>query len=321
MDRRTFLSALAMSVGSPATRIVPKPGHEFALHVIERRAAYTAETMHRRLCVVGIGREGHRMLNSPESRTLDGNITLVQAWALNPLVPWRTVSIGEETTQVTSAVNEPQLVFLVGDFADAGSVRTAGAVAHAARAAGALVVGIIVEPAKFDIGRCSIDGLCEGLTMAGVDAILRPASCQGRGHHSKVDLPVQHAWAVVIDSSHLVLAPPFDRLTCMDIRSVLNHRGYVPIGIGTASGTGRARIAAARAMEALMPRSFEHCGAEALAIIVTGSPSLQHKEISSAFTIVESFVGQHANITRGVRHDTSLGDRLRVTVLIAGSSH
>jgi cell division protein FtsZ len=89
------------------------------------------------------------------------------------------------------------------------------------------------------------------------------------------------------------------------------------MGIGEASGEGRA-LAAARAAisSALLEASIE--GARGLLLNVAGPSDLGLFEVNEAAEVIKETAHPDANIIFGATIDDTLGDDIRITVIAAG---
>src|SRR6476659_9754059 len=97
----------------------------------------------------------------------------------------------------------------------------------------------------------------------------------------------------------------------------MQDAGSALMGIGTASGEGRAGEAAKNAISSpLLEESVE--GATGILLNITGGREVGLFEINEAAEIVSSAADQNANIIFGAVIDESLGDEVRVTVIATG---
>ncbi|MGH9030017.1 MAG: cell division protein FtsZ, partial [Acidimicrobiales bacterium] len=102
-----------------------------------------------------------------------------------------------------------------------------------------------------------------------------------------------------------------------DVRMVLNSAGTAIMGIGSASGEGRAVNAARGATTSpLLESSIE--GARGILVNIAGSPDLGLFEVNEAMEIIHGVAHPDANIIFGNVIDEEMGDDVRVTVIAAG---
>jgi cell division protein FtsZ len=102
-----------------------------------------------------------------------------------------------------------------------------------------------------------------------------------------------------------------------DVRMVLDSSGTAIMGIGTATGEGRAVNAARGAITSpLLENSIE--GARGILVNIAGGPELGLFEVNEAMEIIHGVAHPDANIIFGTVIDEAMEDDVRVTVIAAG---
>src|SRR2546430_2727441 len=115
----------------------------------------------------------------------------------------------------------------------------------------------------------------------------------------------------------LITIPGLVNLDFADVRTIMSEAGSALMGIGTASGEGRATAAARQAVSSpLLESSIE--GATGILLNVTGGPNICLFEVNEAAEVVTSAADQNANVIFGAVIDDALGDEVRVTVIATG---
>jgi cell division protein FtsZ len=115
----------------------------------------------------------------------------------------------------------------------------------------------------------------------------------------------------------LITIPGLVNLDFADVRTIMSEAGSALMGIGTATGEGRATTAARQAVSSpLLESSIE--GATGILLNVTGGPNIGLFEVNEAAEVVTSAADQNANVIFGAVIDESLGDEVRVTVIATG---
>jgi cell division protein FtsZ len=115
----------------------------------------------------------------------------------------------------------------------------------------------------------------------------------------------------------LITIPGLINLDFADVRTIMHDSGSALMGIGTASGEGRAVEAANEAITSpLLEESIE--GATGILLNITGGKELGLFEVNAAAEVVASAADSSANIIFGSVVDDSLGDALRITVIATG---
>jgi cell division protein FtsZ len=97
----------------------------------------------------------------------------------------------------------------------------------------------------------------------------------------------------------------------------MTNAGTAIMGIGSASGDGRATAAAKMAVTSpLLEASIE--GARGILLNIAGGPDLGLFEVNEAAEIIHAAAHPDANIIFGQVIDEGMGDEVRVTVIAAG---
>lgn len=115
----------------------------------------------------------------------------------------------------------------------------------------------------------------------------------------------------------LITTPGLINTDFADVRMVMHDAGSALMGIGRASGEGRA-LAAARAAIAspLLESSIE--GARGILLSIAGSSQLGLFEVNEAAEIIHDVAHPDANIIFGTVVEEDMDDEIRVTVIAAG---
>jgi len=101
------------------------------------------------------------------------------------------------------------------------------------------------------------------------------------------------------------------------VKMIMTNAGSALMGIGYASGEGRAVNAARAAINSpLLEASID--GARGILLTISGPSDLGLFEVNEAAEIVGEAAHPDANIIFGAVIDDSLGDEVRITVIAAG---
>lgn len=102
-----------------------------------------------------------------------------------------------------------------------------------------------------------------------------------------------------------------------DIRTIMQDAGTAMMGIGKASGEGRAELAAKAAVNSpLLDMTID--GAQGVLFNITGGPDLGMFEIDEAAKVITKNVDPDARVKFGTVIDESMGDEIRITVIATG---
>lgn len=117
--------------------------------------------------------------------------------------------------------------------------------------------------------------------------------------------------------SELITEHGLINLDFADIKAIMSNAGSALMGIGRASGEGRAAQAAQQAIESpLIEVSID--GAKGVLFNVTGGYDMSMAEIQEAAEIITSAVSPDANIIFGATLKPELEDELIITVIATG---
>ncbi len=195
-------------------------------------------------------------------------------------------------------------------------------VARLARDVGALAVGIVTRPFRFEGTRRSKQA-DEGIEALGaeVDTLIvvpneRLLSVLAR------NTTMIEAFQVADDVlrqgvqgiSELITLPGLINLDFADVRTTMRDAGQALLGIGMGSGDGRASFAAEKAVSSPLLETSVN-GARSILLSVTGGSDLTLLEVSEAAKVVQEAAHPDANIIFGANVDESLGDQVWVTVI------
>ncbi len=102
-----------------------------------------------------------------------------------------------------------------------------------------------------------------------------------------------------------------------DIRTIMQDAGTAMMGIGRASGEGRAEIAAKAAVNSpLLDMTID--GAQGVLFNITGGSDLGMFEIDEAAKVITKNVDPDARVKFGTVIDDTMGDEIRITVIATG---
>jgi cell division protein FtsZ len=115
----------------------------------------------------------------------------------------------------------------------------------------------------------------------------------------------------------LITTPGLINTDFADVKMIMSNAGSALMGIGYASGEGRAINAARGAISSpLLEASIE--GARGILLTIAGGSDLGLFEVNEAAEIIHGVAHPDANIIFGTVIDDDMGDEVRVTVIAAG---
>ena len=103
-----------------------------------------------------------------------------------------------------------------------------------------------------------------------------------------------------------------------DVRTVMSEMGSAMMGTGTASGEGRAREAAERAINSPLLDDIDLSGARGILVNITAGLDLSLGEFSEVGATIEDIASEDATVVVGTVIDPEMTDSLKVTVVATG---
>ena len=231
----------------------------------------------------------------------------------------------EHRDEIEEILKGADMVFVTAG--EGGGTGTGGApvVAEVAKGVGALTIGVVTRPFKFEGRRRSgqaergIESLREAVDTLIVipnDRLLEI---------SEADTSVLQAFRLADDVlmqgvsgiTDLITTPGLINTDFADVSAVMRDAGSALMGIGKGRGQNRALEAAEAAVSSpLLEASIQ--GARGVLLAIAGSSDLGLQEVNAAAEIIADAADPDANIIFGTVIDDALGDEVQVTVIAAG---
>jgi cell division protein FtsZ len=330
----------------PASRFVaPMPSSAPRLHVAGDVASYLAV-----IRVVGVGGAGINAVN----RMMDAGIAQVDYVAVNTDAQQLELSdapvkihIGEGITQglgsgsdpetgrrsaeegydhVRSALRGSDMVFVTAGEGGGTGTGAAPVVARIARELGALTVGIVTTPFKFEgtrrrmaaeSGVEALRGSCDTVIVIPNDRLLEvlDRSTSMIDAFRIADDVLRQGVQGICD---LITMPGLINLDFADVRTVMTDAGSALMGIGYSEAReSRAREAAERALRSPLIDT-EIVGARGILLSIAGGDDLTLLEVNEAAEVVRQASTDDTNIIFGATVDERLNGQVWVTVIATG---
>ena len=228
----------------------------------------------------------------------------------------------EEQDKIKRLLKGSDMVFITAGAGGGTGTGAAPVVARLARDVGALAVGIITRPFRFEgtrRGKQAEDGI--DALGAEVDTLIVVPNERLLGVLARNTTMIE-AFQVADDVlrqgvqgiSELITLPGLINLDFADVRTTMRDAGHALLGIGMGTGDNRANFAAERAVSSpLLETSVD--GARSILLSVTGGSDLTLLEVSEAAKVVQEAAHPDANIIFGANVDDSLSDQIWVTVI------
>jgi cell division protein FtsZ len=329
----------------PASFVTPMPESAPRLHVAGDVASYLAV-----IRVVGVGGAGINAVN----RMMDAGIAQVDFVAVNTDAQQLELSdapvkihIGESITQglgsgadpetgrkaaeegydhVRSALRGSDMVFVTAGEGGGTGTGAAPVVARIARELGALTVGIVTTPFKFEgtrrrmaaeSGVEALRAACDTVIVIPNDRLLEvlDRSTSMIDAFRIADDVLRQGVQGICD---LITMPGLINLDFADVRTIMSDAGSALMGIGYSEARdGRAREAAERALRSPLI-DMEIVGARGILLSIAGGDDLTLLEVNEAAEVVRQSATDDTNIIFGATVDERLTGQVWVTVVATG---
>lgn len=237
----------------------------------------------------------------------------------------------EDKERIAEAIEGTQMLFIAAGMGGGTGTGAAPVVADIARDKGILTVAVVTKPFGYEGTkrmRVAEDGIAE-LDKSGIDSIITIPNenifeALGKG------VTIRDAFAsidnvlygAVRGIAELITRPGYINVDFADVCSVMSQKGTAIIGCGVASGEDRATRATEEALHGKLLEAVDLKEARAILInIAASSDSMRIDENRAVSDMVNASAGKKdVHIISGMTMDDSLGDELRVTVVVTGLS-
>lgn len=238
--------------------------------------------------------------------------------------------IGEQAAEeshdvLRRALEGADMIFITAGMGGGTGTGGAPVVAGISKDLGALTVGVVTKPFAFEgrrrmaqavVGLDNLKSKVDALITIPNDRLLQVTEKKTSilDAFRLADDVLRHG---VQGISDLITVPGLINVDFADVRAIMNDAGSALMGIGVASGEGRAQEAARAAIQSpLLETTID--GAKGVLMNITGNSTLGLFEVNEAAEIIAQAADPDANIIFGAMIDESLRDEIRVTVIAAG---
>ncbi len=300
--------------------------------------------------VVGVGGGGGNAVQHMLAADVDGVEFIcanTDAQALANLSAGTTVQLGSGITKGLGAGADPEvgrnaalesreriqevlqgadMVFITAGMGGGTGTGGAPVVAEIARELGILAVAVVTKPFPFEGGKrmkVAEQGIRE--LEQSVDSLITIPNDRLLPVLGK-NLTLLDAFKTANDVllgavkgiAELITRPGLINVDFADVRTVMSEMGMAVMGSGSATGEGRAREAAERAIACPLLEDFNLSGANGILVNVTGGYNLSIGEFDEVGNAVREFASDEATVVVGAVIDPELENELRVTVVATG---
>ncbi|MBA3068425.1 MAG: cell division protein FtsZ [Hyphomonas sp.] len=232
----------------------------------------------------------------------------------------------ESIDEIRARLEGAHMVFIAAGMGGGTGTGAAPIIARAAQEMGILTIAVITKPFGFEGAhrmRLAEDGLS-----------------RIRGHvDTMIVVPNQNLFRIANDKTtfadafrmaddvlysgvrgitDLIVMPGLINLDFADVSAIMRGMGTALMGMGEATGEGRALEAARRAIDNPLLDDITIKGARGVLVNITGGYDMTLFELDEAANEIRREVDPNANIILGSAFDPQLEGRIRVSVVAAG---
>src|SRR5215210_905579 len=231
----------------------------------------------------------------------------------------------EHRDEIEEVLKGADMVFITAG--KGGGTGTGGAplVAEIAKDIGALTIGVVTRPFSFEGRRRSVQAdMGIQRLKEKVDTIIiipNERLLQVSDERTSMLNAFKMADEVLLQGvqgiTDLITTPGLINTDFADVKMILTNAGSALMGIGTASGEGRAVNASRAAISSpLLETTVD--GARGILLNISGGSDLGLFEVNEAAEVIHGVAHPDANIIFGAVIDDEMADHVRVTVIAAG---
>ncbi|MBO4407806.1 MAG: cell division protein FtsZ [Clostridiales bacterium] len=238
-------------------------------------------------------------------------------------------SIGEKAAEeskdeIAEAIRNTDMLFITAGMGGGTGTGAAPVVAQIAQELGILTVAVVTSPFFFEGSRRAANAergvrelskYVDSLVVVDNDKLLEVVD--EASLEESFNMADQVLKFGVAGISDLIAIPGLINLDLADVRRIMTKAGVCHMGIGRASGEGRAIAAVKQAINSpLLDTTIE--GANGVIINFTGGRNMRLQEIDQAAKVVREEASPEADIIVGAVVDASLEDEIMITIIASG---
>jgi cell division protein FtsZ len=231
----------------------------------------------------------------------------------------------EHRDEIEEALKGADMVFITAGEGGGTGTGAAPVIAEIAKNQGSLTIGVVTRPFAFEgrrravqaeLGVNSLKDRVDTIIVIPNDRLLDIANDK-----TSMVNAFKMADEVLLQGvqgiTDLITTPGLINTDFADVKMIMQNAGSAIMGIGVASGEGRAVTAAKLAITSpLLEASID--GAKGILLNIAGGSDLGLFEVTEAAETIHQVAHPDANIIYGQVIDDAMGDEVRVTVIAAG---
>ena len=235
-------------------------------------------------------------------------------------------AVEEDREKIAEVLSGSDMVFVTAGMG--GGTGTGGApiVASIAKSIGALVVGIVTKPFRWE-GKLRMMNAEQGIQdlRKHVDSLivipnerLLNILDESTNAFAAFDKPNEVLYEATRGIADIITVEGLINVDFADVRAVMSQSGEALMGCGIASGENRAIEAAQKAISSPLLEGLNIKGAKSVLLNVTGSSNLTMKEINEGNGVIFEAAGEEANVIFGCVRKEDMNDYVSYTVIATG---
>ncbi len=272
---------------------------------------------------INTDRQALRKSDAPTQMVIGEKITRGFGAGANPEIGARSAE--ESLDEIKQMLHGADMIFVTAGMGGGTGTGAAPIVARVAHDMGILTVGIVTKPFSFE-GKRRMEQAERGIKELGqyVDSLVIIPN-EKLKEVSDTRITLGNAFEIADDVlrrgvqsiSELINTPGLINLDFADVTSVMKNAGYAHMGVGGATGTDKAELAAKAAISSPLLETSIH-GAKGVLISIIASNDVSLEEVDQASSMIQKHAHPDANVIWGVNFDSSLDDEMRVTIIATG---
>ncbi|MBI9070471.1 MAG: cell division protein FtsZ [Melioribacteraceae bacterium] len=308
------------------------------------------ETMSAVLKVVGVGGGGCNAIESMIKRGLTGveyvavntdNQALLKSSATRKIQIGKNITRGlgagadpnvghqaaeEDRENLTKVLEGSDMVFVTAGMGGGTGTGAAPLVASIAKSLGALVIGIVTKPFRWEGKRRTLNAeqgihdlkqYVDSLISIPNERLLTMLDSQTSANKA-FDIPNEVLYEATSGIADIITINGIINVDFADVKSVMNESGVALMGCGLSSGENRAIEAAQKAISSPLLEGININGAKNILLNVTGSESLTMQEIDEGNRVIYEAAGEEANVIFGWVNKPEMNEYVSYTVIATG---
>lgn len=235
-------------------------------------------------------------------------------------------SAEEDRDQIAEVLSGSDMVFITAGMGGGTGTGGAPVIASIAKSIGALVVGIVTKPFRWE-GKQRMLNAEKGIQelRQHVDSLivipnerLLNILDKSTNAFAAFDKPNEVLYEATRGIADIITIEGLINVDFADVRAVMNQSGEALMGCGIASGENRAIEAAQKAISSPLLEGVNIKGAKSVLLNVTGSSTMTMQEINEGNNVIFEAAGEEANVIFGVVKKEEMNDYISYTVIATG---